>query len=73
MLKKRRRKTKEKNLSFNFVSPMEEMQLKIMESYQYFQLFEQDIKDKTFTLREILNIFKFRVHFLFLFGNFKVG
>jgi hypothetical protein len=52
---------------------MEEMQLKIMESYQYFQLFEQDIKDKTFTLREILNIFKFRVHFLFLFGNFKVG
>ena len=66
MLKKRRRKTKKKNLRFNFISPMEEIQLQTMESYNYFPLFQQDTKNKTFTVREILNIFKFQVSIPFL-------
>lgn len=61
MLKKRKRKTKKKNLRFNFISPLEEIQLKTMESYDYFPLYQQDVKDTTFTVREILNIFKFQV------------
>jgi len=69
MLKKRKRKTKKKKLRFDFISTMEEVQLKTMESYDYFPLFQQKAKD--FTVREILNIFKFRVILSFFFDIFS--
>ena len=48
---------------------MEEVQLKTMESYDYFPLFQQKAKD--FTVREILNIFKFQVILPFFFDIFS--
>ncbi len=71
MLKKRKRKTKKKKLRFNFISTMEEVQLQTMESYDYFPLFQQNARDKLFTVREILNIFKFQVILPFFFDIFS--
>ena len=63
--------TKKKKVTFSFAGDTPEAQKKAFDYYKYWDLDIIDVSKK-FTLREVLNILKYRVH-LFSFFDFYSG
>ena len=65
----RKRKTKAKDVVFSFAGDTKEEQQRTFKSYDYYDFSnEQTFKQKRFSLKELLNLLKYRVNLYFVFS-----